>query len=380
MSSAKGRLSLPANPSLEHLKREAKERLVIIRTHAPEAQLSDAQFALARDYGFSSWRELVAKVRQAGGDLAACAGFYRFDPALIQNQCFEILCSDGRLWLERTGGVRLELTEREDGTFFMPGLSPIYRFVKNDAGRIEAMAVENDGRSTRAERIDASLAQAIRADHAAAVKDMARTRSPIVLATEILDRYVGHYGSALGESMEITRKDDKLLSQASGQPRLPFMAETEDTFFLAVAPAQIQFTVEDGRATGLILNRAGMKMILKRLPPDEANKTSAATAARLAEQLRPRQAVAIDPSLLPRYAGRYRIGDKRDMVVAVEEGRLFAQITGQDRYEIFAESSTKFFWTFTAAQISFFTDMHGKVSHAVLHQMGRLIPLARVED
>jgi hypothetical protein len=33
----------------------------------------------------------------------------------------------------------------------------------------------------------------------------------------------------------------------------------------------------------------------------------------------------------------------------------------------------------TAAQISFFTDQAGRVSHAVLHQMGRQIPLARLE-
>jgi uncharacterized protein DUF3471 len=239
--------------------------------------------------------------------------------------------------------------------------------------------VENDGRSMRAERIEASVARAIMADRAAAAKDQARIRSPVTLAPEILDRYVGHYASVLGESVEISRQDDKLFSQISGQPRLPFLAEAEDKFFLAVAPSQIHFRVEDGRATGLVLNRAGVKIVMTRLPPDEAHKTSAATAARLAEQLRPRQAIAVDPLLLPRYAGRYRIGEKREVVVSVEEGQLFAQITGQDRYQIYPESSSKFFWTMTAAQISFFTDQAGKVSHAVLHQMGRQIPLARLE-
>lgn len=120
MPSAKGRLTLPANPSLEHLKREAKERLTIIRSHAPEAQLSDAQFALARDYGFTSWRELVANIKKASGDFAACAGFYRYDPALIKNLLFEVTCSDGRLFLERSGGARFELMAREDGKFSSP--------------------------------------------------------------------------------------------------------------------------------------------------------------------------------------------------------------------------------------------------------------------
>ena len=64
----------------------------------------------------------------------------------------------------------------------------------------------------------------------------------------------------------------------------------------------------------------------------------------------------------------------------MEEERLFAQITGQDRYEIYPESSNTFFWTVLAAQFSFFTDHAGAVSHAVLHQSGRQIPLARLEN
>ena len=48
--------ALPANPDLEHLKNEAKERLALLRATAPDAQLAEAQFQLARDYGFPSWR------------------------------------------------------------------------------------------------------------------------------------------------------------------------------------------------------------------------------------------------------------------------------------------------------------------------------------
>jgi hypothetical protein len=377
MPSLKGRLTLPANPSLEHLKREAKERLTIIRTHAPEAQLSDAQFALARDYGFSSWRDLVGDIKQASGTLEACTGFYRHDPALIRNTCFEVRCADGRLFIEKTGGARFGLMAQENGTYSSPGLTVTYRFEKDGAGQVGAMVVEDDGHSMRAERIDPAVARTIRADHAAALKDQARTRSPVTLPPEILDRYVGHYASAFGESVEILRKDDKLLAQMRGQPRLPFLAESEDKIFLAVAPMQMHFTVQGGRATGLILHRGGVETAMKRLPPDEASKASAATAERLEERLRPRQAVAIDPLLLPRYAGRYRLDGNREMVVSTEGGHLFAQITGQDRYEIYPEASGKFFWTITAAQISFFTDHSGRVSHAVLHQVGRQIPLAR---
>jgi len=51
-------LSLPARPSLEQLRKQAKERLASM----PEAKLADAQFAVARDYGFDSWPKLVRHV------------------------------------------------------------------------------------------------------------------------------------------------------------------------------------------------------------------------------------------------------------------------------------------------------------------------------
>jgi len=56
---------LPARPSLEYLKNEAKDRLVDLRRTDPRAQLSDAQFALAKDYGFESWPKMKAHVEAA---------------------------------------------------------------------------------------------------------------------------------------------------------------------------------------------------------------------------------------------------------------------------------------------------------------------------
>jgi hypothetical protein len=54
--------NLPARPNLEYLKNEAKDRLGDLRQADPDAQLSEAQHALARDYGFASWPALKAHV------------------------------------------------------------------------------------------------------------------------------------------------------------------------------------------------------------------------------------------------------------------------------------------------------------------------------
>ena len=54
--------NLPARPNLEYLKNEAKDRLDDLRRLDPRAQLSDAQFALAQEYGFASWPKLKEHV------------------------------------------------------------------------------------------------------------------------------------------------------------------------------------------------------------------------------------------------------------------------------------------------------------------------------
>jgi ankyrin repeat protein len=54
---------LPARPSLEHLKKQAKQRLKTMRSKDPAAKLADAQLKVARSYGFNSWQKLLVQVR-----------------------------------------------------------------------------------------------------------------------------------------------------------------------------------------------------------------------------------------------------------------------------------------------------------------------------
>jgi ankyrin repeat protein len=55
-------LSLPDNPDLEWLRKEAKRHLTELRLANPGAKLAEAQFDLAKRYGFSSWRALKAHI------------------------------------------------------------------------------------------------------------------------------------------------------------------------------------------------------------------------------------------------------------------------------------------------------------------------------
>lgn len=60
--SASGVRTLPDTPNLDWLRKQARRQLAELRTTDPAARLADAQLALARSYGFPSWRALKAHV------------------------------------------------------------------------------------------------------------------------------------------------------------------------------------------------------------------------------------------------------------------------------------------------------------------------------
>jgi ankyrin repeat protein len=70
--------ALPARPNLDWLRKTAKQQLQELRKTNPDAKLAGAQLALARRYGFRSWRAMKAEVdRQqalaSSGDQAIAA-------------------------------------------------------------------------------------------------------------------------------------------------------------------------------------------------------------------------------------------------------------------------------------------------------------------
>jgi ankyrin repeat protein len=54
--------ALPARPNLDWLRKTAKQQLHELRKTNPDAKLAGAQLALARQYGFRSWRAMKAEV------------------------------------------------------------------------------------------------------------------------------------------------------------------------------------------------------------------------------------------------------------------------------------------------------------------------------
>lgn len=98
----------------------------------------------------------------------------------------------------------------------------------------------------------------------------------------------------------------------------------------------------------------------------------------LREQPKLRSAVEVDPAIFEAYVGDYLLAPGVVISVTTEAGKLFAQLTGQERFEIYPESQTDYFYRIVDAQISFVVE-DGKARSLVLHQNGQDMPAMRVE-
>src|SRR5262245_57803054 len=95
-------LNLPDRASLEYLKKLAKERLAVLKPRDPSAKLADAQLAIAREYGFPSWRALKAEIdRKRAPNVAE---FLRACQTGDVDALRELLAIDPGLARERVGG------------------------------------------------------------------------------------------------------------------------------------------------------------------------------------------------------------------------------------------------------------------------------------
>lgn len=88
-----------------------------------------------------------------------------------------------------------------------------------------------------------------------------KQRQAIQLDPKVLEAYVGRYELAPSFVITITREDNKLYAQATGQPRIELFAETQTQFFITVVDAQITFVKDEkGQVSELILHQNGQNV------------------------------------------------------------------------------------------------------------------------
>ena len=92
-------------------------------------------------------------------------------------------------------------------------------------------------------------------------------RTEVEVDHTIYDAYVGRYQLAMDAIITVTREDDQLFVQLTGQPRIEVFPESETDFFMRVVDAQITFQVgDDGTVAALTLHQAGRDLPARKLP------------------------------------------------------------------------------------------------------------------
>jgi CubicO group peptidase (beta-lactamase class C family) len=191
-------------------------------------------------------------------------------------------------------------------------------------------------------------------DPAVPLLQPAKERHEMKVDAAVLEKYTGRYQLAPSFIITVTREGDQLFAQATDQPRFEIFAESPREFFLKVVDAQLTFVVDDtGRATSIVLHQNGRNT--------PGNRIGAA---------KQRQEVKVDAAVLEKYTGRYQLNPNFIVTITREGDHLFAQASGQPRFEIFAEGERDFFLKVVDAQLTFVVDDTGRATSIVLHQNG----------
>ncbi len=182
---------------------------------------------------------------------------------------------------------------------------------------------------------------------------LASERTEVAVPAAELGQYVGTYDMGQGLNMYMRQEGDHLTTQLSGQGQLRVYGEANGRFFLKEVDAELEFQKDGGgKVTAVVLHQGGMEM--------KGEKKSGTVAER--------QVVEIPAATLENYAGKYELRPGMEMTVSVESGKLYGQVTGQPRFEMFGEGDDRFFFKVVDATVQFERDGGGKVTGLKLHQ------------
>ena len=183
-----------------------------------------------------------------------------------------------------------------------------------------------------------------------------QNRKTISLDAAALDDYIGVYKLSDTLIVTISRKDRQLYSQATGQGPFLIFPRARDEFFAKIDGIGLTFNRDaNGKVSGFVLHQHG---------DVSAPKLSAADAAKV------NKAVVLDSSVLRDYVGKYQMEPNVILELNLKDGQLYAGLTGQPSFSIFAYAKDKLFYTVVDAQLDFERDDKGALTGMVLHQGG----------
>ena len=179
----------------------------------------------------------------------------------------------------------------------------------------------------------------------------------VKLDENFLKSLVGVYEFEDGSTRYVTFEEGQLYSQRAGGSKFRIFARDKSTFFFEEGFTELQF----------VTDKTGIQEVLFKERRDiiKGKKTDKPIPVRVE--------IPVPVDVLNTYAGVFEIQPGFNLTMTVENGRLMSQATGQQKFELFAESPTKFFLKVVDAQVEFVKGPDGKVNTLFLYQNGQKI-------
>lgn len=158
-----------------------------------------------------------------------------------------------------------------------------------------------------------------------------------------LEKYVGRYDLTQGMVMTITKESDGIYAQVSGQNKFPIFQSSPGHFFWKVVEATVAFVTDDkGVVTHGHFEQGSFKVDAKKM--------------------KDLQTVAADTTLFPIFKGTYKYRENTNLIITSNNGKLYAEATGDAKYELLPLSPMEFLITELNANLTFKKDPSGKVN------------------
>ncbi len=194
------------------------------------------------------------------------------------------------------------------------------------------------------------------------------SRPSIDLPSTKLDEYVGVYeiSGNPDDLRVITREGNKLFAQRSGGNKFEIRAKAVDHLFY---PDSVNELLFERDAAGKI---TGHTMVRNVGADERARRTDRPIPTG-------RQEIELDAATLAEYVGEYELAPGAILAVTLDGGKPYVQLTGQPRFDLFAEAKDRLFLKVVDAVLEFHRGTDGQVNAVTLHQGGQHLPAKRMK-
>ncbi|MBP9143325.1 MAG: serine hydrolase [Thermoanaerobaculia bacterium] len=227
-----------------------EELLVVILSNNPTQDTHDLAHRVAESVLGVPQKEKPAPLKLSAAELDAYIGVYLVPE---RSGVRRIVSRDGEtLRLQRTGGDLRTLVPIGPDAFETADSGTPVRFARGAGGSVVALMVDQGiGPVFRSLRTDEPVPPPLK---------------EVAVDSAAYAALVGVYALAPGFDIAITQEGDHLFAQATGQEKLEIYPESTIRFFFKLVDAQIDFVLENGRATSLTLHQGGQHLPAPRKP------------------------------------------------------------------------------------------------------------------